>query len=82
MVCEYYANAKEHKDLKVYVRGKWIRFDRTIINRFYGLSDINDDDFFRLCEDGAINRTDVIRELAHPDVTWKRLGSDVTNFSS
>lgn len=28
----FYANAKEHRDLKAYVRGKWVAYDRNAIN--------------------------------------------------
>lgn len=58
---EFYANSNEHKDLKEYVMDKWVRFDRTTINRFYELSDIDEDNFSRLCEEGIIDPTYVIR---------------------
>lgn len=52
MVREFYASAKDHQDLKVYVRGKWICFDRTSINRFYRLADIDKDDFLKCMKRG------------------------------
>lgn len=80
MVREFYVYTNEHQDLKVYVRGKWICFDWTTITQYYGLPDIDEDDFFGLRDVGTIDLTDVIRELAYPAVTWKWSGSDVTNF--
>ena len=43
LVRESYANAKEHDDFKIFVRGKWVSFDRSIINHFYQLPDIDDE---------------------------------------
>ena len=43
IVREFYANGKEKDDLRVFVRGKWVKFDRTTINHYYGLADIKDD---------------------------------------
>ena len=43
IVREFYANGKERDDLRVFVRGKWVKFDRTTINHYYGLADIEDD---------------------------------------
>ena len=40
IVRAFYANGKERDDLRVFVRGKWVKFDRTTINHYYGLADI------------------------------------------
>lgn len=52
VMCKFYTNAKDYMDLKVYVRGKRIQFNRTSINRFYGLLNIDEDDFFKMREAG------------------------------
>ena len=43
IVREFYANSKEKDEFQVFVRGKWVKFDRTMINGYYGLADIEDD---------------------------------------
>ena len=45
LVREFYVNAKENEDFKVFFRGKWVFFDRSTINRFNQLPDINDDKY-------------------------------------
>ena len=34
----------------MFVRGKWIKFDRTTINHYYGLTDIEDDQYQALLD--------------------------------
>lgn len=53
LVKEFYKNAKEHEDFKVFVRGHWIRFESVSINIFYNTHDIPDDDYSILREDGV-----------------------------
>ena len=43
IVREFYANGKERDGFRVFVRGKWVAFDRTTINGYYGLVDLEDD---------------------------------------
>ena len=43
IVREFYANGKEKDDLRVFFRGKWVKFDSTMINRYYGLDDLQND---------------------------------------
>ena len=43
IVREFYANGKERDEFWVFVRGKWVKFDRTTINHYYGLADIEND---------------------------------------
>ena len=42
MVREFYPNLWDIKELQCYVRGKWVSFDRHIINYLYGLGNISD----------------------------------------
>ena len=37
IVSEFYVNIPEHKDRRVFVKGKWVSFRRDAINTFYGL---------------------------------------------
>ena len=37
LVREFYANGKERDEFRVFVREKWVKFDRTTINNYYGL---------------------------------------------
>ena len=50
IVREFYANGKERDDFRVFVRGKWVKFDRTTINHYYELADIEDDQYQALLE--------------------------------
>ena len=45
IVREFYANGKEGDGFQVFVRGKWVAFDRTTINIYYGLFDLEDDQY-------------------------------------
>lgn len=47
VVREFYANAEDHREFKAYMRGKWIPFDKTSINRFYNLLVIDNDNYSR-----------------------------------
>ena len=55
IVKEFYANGKERDEFRVFVRGKWVKFDRTTINRYYGLADIEDDQYQALLESNETN---------------------------
>lgn len=78
---ELYANARKLRDFKVFVSCKWIPFNRTSINMFYNLLDIDDDQYSRLHEKG-VDPNEIIRILDKLDTTWKRSEIDVINFSS
>ena len=80
VVREFYANAKEHRDKKVFVRGKWVSFDRTAINRHYRLTNIDDDEYsqYRL----RPNTNDIIELLTQNRVRWKTTENDVIYFPS
>ena len=45
IVREFYANGKERDEFRVFVRGKWVKFDCSTINHYYGLADIEDDQY-------------------------------------
>ena len=47
VVYEFYANFYSAWDGAIYVRGKWVPIGRTIINEYYGLHDIERDDYQR-----------------------------------
>ena len=51
-VREFYANAPEQVDYKSFVRGQWVLFTKEVINSYYGLPTMGDDeDFLRLLSD-------------------------------
>lgn len=79
LVKEFYANAKEHDNFKVFVRGRWVRFDRVSINRFYHTQDIPNDDYSRLRDEG-VNPTTLINTLARAGTEWNRNANAVPNF--
>ena len=51
VVREFYVNAYEHKGSVARVRGKAVAFDRTTLNRFYGLEDIEYDEYLAYVDD-------------------------------
>ena len=55
IVREFYANGKEMDGFRVFVRGKWVAFNRTTINGYYGLADIEDDQNQALLESDETN---------------------------
>ena len=50
IVREFYANGIAEEDFKVMVRGKKVPFDRTIINKYYELEDVEEDEYHPLIE--------------------------------
>ena len=72
IVREFYANGKERDDFRVFVRGKWVKFDRTTINHYYGLADIEDDQYQALLESDETNWDDIKNALCKEPAAWKR----------
>ena len=59
MAREFYANGKERDNFMIFVRGKWVFFDQTIINQFYGLENIDNDEYHPLIEKDDTNWDDI-----------------------
>ena len=55
IVRKFYANGKERDGFRVFVRGKWVAFDRTTINGYYELLDLADDQYQALLESDTTN---------------------------
>ena len=72
IVREFYANGKERDDLRVFVRGKWVKFDRTTINHYYGLNDLEDDQYQDLLENEKAKWEEIKNALCKEPVAWKR----------
>ena len=72
IVREFYVNVKERDDLWVFVRGKWVKFDRTTINHYYGLVDIDDDQYQDLLESEEAKWEEIKNALCKDNVAWKR----------
>ena len=68
IVREFYANGKERDGFRVFVRGKWVAFDRTTINGYYGLADIEDDQYQVLLESDETNWDDIKNALCKEPV--------------
>ena len=74
IVREFYANLLEHRDRRVFVRGKWVSFRRNIINTFYGLQEVDNSAF-----DVLRRRPDydsIISFLTDGKGTWKTNASN------
>ena len=72
IVREFYANGKERDDFRVFVRGKWVKFDRTTINHYYGLADIENDQYQALLESEEAKWDEMKNALCKEPVAWKR----------
>ena len=72
IVREFYANGKERDDFRVFVRGKWVKFDRTTINHYYGLVDLEDDQYQDLLESEEAKWDEIKNALCKEPVAWKR----------
>ena len=72
IVREFYANGKEIDEFRVFVRGKWVKFDRTTINRYYGLEDLQDDQYQDLLESEEAKWEEIKNALCKEPVAWKR----------
>ena len=68
IVREFYANGKERDGFWVFVRGKWVAFDRTTINGYYGLLDLEDDQYQALLENDTTNWDDIKNALCKETV--------------
>ena len=53
MVREFYANLRDMKETKCYIRGKWVPFDRHTINYLCGLGKISDGAKFKRLKKNA-----------------------------
>ena len=65
LVREFYANATNCEGCQVFVRGKWVHFDHSTINAFYGLPNIDDDEYSTY-KSNAVNFDKIISTLAYP----------------
>ena len=55
MIREFYANGHERNGFTITVRGKSVSFDHSTINRYYGLANIEDDEYQPSIENDGIN---------------------------
>ena len=53
----------ERDGFKVFVQGKWVPFDRTTINNFYGLNNVDDDEYHPLIKNDGTNWDAIKDEL-------------------
>lgn len=80
VVREFYANAKEHRNKKVFVRGKWVAFDSKAINKYYKLPNIVNDRYTQYRQEP--DPDEIIQFLTSSRVHWKTSTTDVINFPS
>ncbi|XWS44637.1 hypothetical protein CRYUN_Cryun15aG0065300 [Craigia yunnanensis] len=72
VVREFYANSIKHHDYRVFVRGKQVSFDRTTINQYFGVPNINNDEYFTAIDDCNFDWDKVVRHLCPKGTQWKR----------
>ena len=61
IVREFYANGMDRDGYKAFVQGKWVPFDRTSINNYYGLDNVDDEEYQAILDSDNTN-WDAIRE--------------------
>ena len=70
IVREFYANAPEHNNRKVFVRGKWVSFSGRAINQFFKTPDIDKDDYNAFIAK-PIDYQELLQRIAVPGTQWK-----------
>ena len=80
VVREFHSNLRFREGSTVYVRGKWVNFDATMINKAYNLRD-DDSEEYR-CLFSNTNYKMIMRALTKGRCEWKRHAStfEVTTF--
>ena len=68
LVREFYANMEEHRNFRVFVQGKMVPFDRTTINQYYNLPNIDNDGYEHMLQ-GSINWETIMNALCLGTVT-------------
>ena len=74
---EFYANISE-SNLLVFVKGKLVSFDNSTINRFYKLSDIDNDEYSTYMS-GELDLEQVLQTLG-PLAQWTMRGEETISF--
>ena len=69
VVREFYANAPNAKDGKVFVRGKWVEISRSTINAYYGLVNIENEGYLEVLED--VPYDGILDALCVDGADWK-----------
>ena len=83
VVREFYANGLERDEFSIMVRGKSVPFDRSTINRYYGLADIEDDEYKPLVENDDTDWDEIKEFFCKEDSAWNRYtNGDLKSFSS
>ena len=72
MVRKFYVNVTKHHDYRVFVKEKQIPFDMTIINQYFGVSNINNDEYLIAIDDYDFDWNKVMRHLCPRGTQWKR----------
>ena len=73
LVREFYANAAEHVDFHTMVRGRQVAFDSVTINKFYGILEMEVDDYTVLRNEIEVSQlTDT---LCIPNAIWEMSSS-------
>ncbi|GMN64007.1 hypothetical protein TIFTF001_033098 [Ficus carica] len=70
LVREFYAYAKYSVDHMTVLQGKPISFDRSTINRFYGLDGIDDDEYFEYLND-HLDYGEVLKFIVGSGIEWR-----------
>ena len=63
------------------VRGKAVAFDRSMINRFYGLEDIEYDEYSAYVSD-HVDLNEIVNTICKPGTQWKMSNGKATSVKT
>ena len=81
IVREFYANAPEHNNRKVFVRGKWVSFSGRAINQFFKVPDIDRDEYTAFIG-RQIDYQDILQRIVVPGTQWRMTDDKPITFPS
>ena len=82
VVREFYANGYYQRDNdEVCMRGKMVSFAPEVINRYYNIGIVEDDEYAAFLEEGG-DYDPIIRKMCIPGIEWatKENDSDVAHY--
>ena len=79
IVREFFANSPDRINSKIYVRGTWVTFTKQVINEYYLLPTMGDDeDYLRFLS--KIDMATISSTICKPGTIWKKLGDVYKHF--
>ena len=81
VVCELYANSYERQGSVARVRGKAVAFDISTLNCFYGLEDIEYDEYSAYVSN-HVDLKEIVNTICKPGTQWKMSNREATSVKT